>query len=806
MARILIVDDEPDTREVLGEFLRAEGHAVVGADDADSALHQLDETEFDVVVTDILLPRITGVELLRRIQASYPHVQVVVMTGAPGVATASEALRGGALDYVCKPVTKDTIVRVVANAVRVKALNDAKRRLEAENRAFQEDLGRLVDERTRQLRHSEERARELLRFNEGVLNALTARICVLAEDGTVVAVNRAWPESAAAAPAAADLGVGGNYLAACEGVAGEGKEIAEAVARGVRAVARGDLPEFSVEYPYLAADRERWSQLRATRFAGEGPVRIVVAHLDITQRKQAERHIADTLSLNHTIIESSPIGITAYRDNGEPILTNRAMAELMGLTQEQILTQNFRELETWQRSGLRGAAMEALSTAQEQGLEVCHEPILGHRVWLMCRFVPFMHERKPHLLLLAEDVTEKKLTEAKFLRAQRMESIGSLASGIAHDLNNILAPIVMCAPLLALEHTTNSREELARMIESSAHRAVGVVKQLLGFARGKGGQKSKLQVRYLIHDITRIARETFPRTIKVEEVVGPDLWPVAADVTQLHQVLLNLCVNARDAMPSGGKLRIQAENVILDDHYASMHKEAVSGPYVRLQVEDTGTGIPDPIQEHIFESFFTTKGEEQGTGLGLTTVRGIVRDHKGIVGFRSVPGRGTTFEVHLPAVPEAEVQTEAAEARGLISRGHGELVLVVDDEPTVCDAVRRSLERQGYAVLQAHDGIDALAQFAAHRGAVRAVVTDSMMPLMDGVTLARTLRAMSVETPIIVSSGGLFGSSGESVLSAFAELGIRHILHKPHSAEALLQALGELLSSATVTGDCEETR
>ncbi len=802
MARILIVDDEQSVREVLAGMLSAEGREVGWAADANEARQRLNEAEYDVVLLDAALPRIGGVELLQSIQAEHPHVQVVILAEAEGVEVANATGRMGAQDYVLKPITKPAVERAVKNAVRFKSLADSQRRLEAEKRAWEENLERLVEERTREPREREARACERAEFSEAILNALAVRVCVLAEDGKILAMNRAWPQGVGAAPAGGHLGTGDNYLTACERATGEGSEPAVAAGRGVRAVGRGEVPEFAMEYPCHThtPDRQAWTKLRVTRFAAGGQVRMVLAQEDITERKETERRTAETLNLHHTILEASPIGLTAYRAGGEAILANQAMAQLIGISRKDLLAESLLQVETWQRSGVLGRAMEVLASSEEQEVEVCHEPSLGKRLWFVCRIVPFAHAGKPHLLLLATDVTEKKLTEAKLMRAQRMESIGSLASGIAHDLNNILTPILMCAPLLPAEQVAENRDELARIIESSANRAVGIVKQLLSFARGNGGQKPKLQLRYLVRDIARIVRETFPRTIRVEEEIAPNLWPVVGDVTQLHQVMLNLCVNARDAMPSGGRLTLRAANVFLDEPYVSMHQEARPGAFVRFEVEDTGTGIPEAVQAHIFESFFTTKGEAQGSGLGLTMVQGIVREHKGFVGFRTQPDRGTTFEVHFPAVPEAETQEEATEIQASIPRGHGELVLLVDDEPAVCEALRRSLERQGYAVLAAHDGIEALARFAAHQNAVRAVITDCMMPLMDGVTLSRILRALSADTPIVVSSGGLFGGQGERTLQAFAELGVRHILHKPHNAEVLLRILGELLQPSPANG------
>ena len=304
-----------------------------------------------------------------------------------------------------------------------------------------------------------------------------------------------------------------------------------------------------------------------------------------------------------------------------------------------------------------------------------------------------------------------------------------------------------------------------------------------------------LQLRHLLREVSRIARETFPRSIHIREHLSGDLWLVCVDATELHQVFLNLCVNARDAMPSGGTMTLHAENVTLDEHSVSGHKGVAAGRFVRIRVQDTGTGIPEHAREHIFESFFTTKGPEQGTGLGLTTVLGIVKNHNGFITFSTAEQKGTTFEVHLPAAPEAQCLAESGQAPEAPPRAHGELILLVDDEPAVRDAERRTLERHGYTVMQAQDGIDGLAQFATQQAWIRAVITDFMMPHMDGVTFCRTLRRLSPQTPIIVSSGGLLAKASDQSLKAFQALGIRHILHKPHNAELLLQALDEAIHS-----------
>lgn len=920
-SRVLIVDDEKSIRRTLGEFLREAGYAVAEAEDADAAMAHLRAGDFDVVVTDIVLPRVTGVELLRRIQGLAPEVQVVMMTGEPTVETATEALRLGAADYLFKPINKAAILRATGNAARIKTLEDTRRRLEAENQAHRENLERLVAERTTQLRQSEARAQDLSRFNQAALDALTAHICVLAEDGTILAVNRAWTEFLRDnPPPARNADVGANYLAVCDAVVGDDAPSAQDAVAGLRAVVRGELPEFSLEYACPSPDQPRWFLLRATRFGGEGPVRIVVAHVNITQRKLAEEALWAERNLLRTLVDSLPVaayakdragrktlvnpvdaynlGVASPREalgktdfdffpreaaerfvaddqavlrDGQPVLNreeritrrdgstgwlltskvplrdadgritglvgiglditqrrqfeeqlrklaraveqspasiiitdcagniefvNPKFTQVTGYTADEVAGKNPRILKSGETPVEEYRRLwEVIAAGQEWRGEFRNKRKDGTLFWETASISPIRDGggKITHFIAVKEDVTEKKLTEAKFLRAQRVESIGSLASGIAHDLNNILTPIILCAPLLELDEGPQTRKALAHTVETSAQRAVGIVKQLLSFARGKEGQKQSVQVRHLVRDMAKIARETFPRSIQVQEECAADLWTVSADATQIHQVLLNLCVNARDAMPHGGKLMLRGENVTLDEHYVSMHQEASPGPFVRIQVEDTGTGIPEEVQDRIFESFFTTKGEGEGTGLGLTTVQGIVKDHKGFLTFKSEAGKGTAFVIHLPAVRETKADTEVFERREEPPQGQGELVLIVDDEPAICETTRRTLERHGYAVLHAGDGIEGLARFSAQQKNVRVVVTDFMMPLMDGVTLSRALRALSPELPIVVSSGGLFGKAGGEALRAYKELGIRHILHKPHTAEVLLRTLGEIL-------------
>lgn len=393
------------------------------------------------------------------------------------------------------------------------------------------------------------------------------------------------------------------------------------------------------------------------------------------------------------------------------------------------------------------------------------------------------------ILSIDTDITERKRLEQQFLRAQRMESIGTLAGGIAHDLNNSLGPIIMALDLLKMKFDDPGSQELLDIISSSAKRGANMVRQVLSFARGVSGERMEVQVAHLIKDIEKITNETFLKHIQVRSGVAPGLWVVLGDPTQLHQVLMNLCVNARDAMPHGGVLTISAENLTLDDHYAGLNPDAHAGPYLYISVEDTGIGMSPEIMERIFDPFFTTKELGHGTGLGLSTSLAIIKSHGGFIRVNSEVGKGTTFEIYLPAQTEAVV-SETAPVAVELPRGNGELILVVDDEASVRQITRQTLEAFGYRVVLASDGAEAVATYASRGAEIAVVLTDMMMPVMDGPATIKVLRIMNPNLPIIAASGL---TKGQAV--PIPNLGVKHFLSKPFTAEILLKALHQILKN-----------
>jgi PAS domain S-box-containing protein len=395
------------------------------------------------------------------------------------------------------------------------------------------------------------------------------------------------------------------------------------------------------------------------------------------------------------------------------------------------------------------------------------------------------------ILTVNTDITEKKQLETQFLRAQRMESLGTLAGGIAHDLNNVLTPIMMTVQLLETKLQDEQSLEWLSIMETNVKRGADLVKQVLSFSRGLEGQRKTLEVGRLISEIEQIAKQTFSRAIEVRtDLTSQNLWTIAGDATQLHQVLMNLCVNARDAMPEGGILEISAINQWIDAHYARMNFEAKVGPYVVITVSDTGTGIPQKIVDKIFEPFFTTKELGKGTGLGLSTVIGIVKSHGGFVNVSSEIGKGTQFKVYLP-VKQSGVTDCTPAAQQELPSGHGELILVVDDEDAIREVTKTLLETNDYRVLVASDGIEAITLYTQHKEEISAVLIDMMMPSMDGPTAIRVLKKINPQVKII----GVSGLVSNHKMIELVGNSVKTFLPKPYTSNELLKNLQTVLST-----------
>ncbi len=398
---------------------------------------------------------------------------------------------------------------------------------------------------------------------------------------------------------------------------------------------------------------------------------------------------------------------------------------------------------------------------------------------------------KDAFLIVETDISERKKIEAQFLRVQRLESIGALAGGISHDLNNVFTPLIMTAQLLIEGAEDEKTSQLANIIMTSARHGSDLVKQVLHFVRGNQGENLPFRLEHLVKDITNLLRETFPKNIRIRSSYSPDLWSVVGDATRLHQVLMNLSVNARDAMPAGGELKITLQNFIVDETFARLHGEAQPGKYIRCDVTDTGTGMTEDVCQKVFDPFFTTKAPGQGTGLGLATVRTIVNGHQGFIDLKSTPGVGTCFQVYLPACDENESRTTSPAVT--LPRGHGELVLIADNEHAVREIVKTTLEDCGYRTLLADDGISALSLFAQQKNEIRCVLIDRVMPNLDGFICAQAIRQISRDAAIILTSAA---TEPETSIDRYRSLPAV-FLPKPFSKTDLLQVLADSLTPGT---------
>lgn len=401
------------------------------------------------------------------------------------------------------------------------------------------------------------------------------------------------------------------------------------------------------------------------------------------------------------------------------------------------------------------------------------------------------------VLVLAEDAAELLQLNEDRLRAHRHECVGMLSGGIAHDLNNVLQPISMFLDLLRYRLPDAESVEMLDAVEANLRRSTDLVRQILAFSSGARTEQRALNIPELISEVSTFIRSTFPKTIQFQVTVPDNIHPVMGNATQLEQVLLNLCVNARDAMPDGGRIKIEVSNFYADESFVRRQSHAQPQSYVRITVSDTGHGIPRPLRKKIFEPFFTTKGPNKGTGLGLATAVGIIRNHGGFLTLETEEGCGSSFHAFLPAStgPLEPISLPPSIPEIQKANGHGEAILLVDDESTVLKVMTRSLEKSGYRVLAAEDGDQGYALYKHHQKDVRLVITDMAMPGMDGPALISALKKINPKVKIICTSG--FGSS--SGKNSPSELGVHAILSKPCNSRVVLQAIQEALQTEPPT-------
>lgn len=523
--------------------------------------------------------------------------------------------------------------------------------------------------------------------------------------------------------------------------------------------------------PFLAADGK--------------PFQYVAIRSEITQRKLGEERIRQQASL----LDKAQDAILVCDLNFQLLYWNKGAERIYGWLAEEAAGRSISELLCAGDSAQVMEAIAALEKADEWKSEWQQttrraEPIIVESRWTLVRNEKGVPD---YYLVTNTDITEQKRAEEHLFRAQRMESIGTLAGGIAHDLNNILSPIIMGIDMMQLNQVDEETGRWLAIMKENAERGADLVKQVLTFARGMDGERISVQLKHIVKDLVGVLKETLPKSIAVKYDVETELWTISADPTQIHQVLMNVCINARDAMPSGGTLTIKAKNVSIDENYARMNIDAEPGNYARLTVADTGTGMTRDVLQWIFDPFFTTKEIGKGTGLGLATTLTIVKSHGGFINVYSEPSKGTRFSIYLPSA-EAGKEMEI-EPKNVLPRGHGELVLVVDDEINIRSVTEATLTKFGYRAITAIDGTDALAVYSQQKKKIAAVLTDMAMPYMGGTALIRALRKIDPKIKIIAMSGLM--SEGQT--AELTNLNVNAVLSKPFTAETLLTTLASIL-------------
>ncbi|AKG20774.1 hybrid sensor histidine kinase/response regulator [Calothrix sp. 336/3] len=518
---------------------------------------------------------------------------------------------------------------------------------------------------------------------------------------------------------------------------------------------------------------------------------------EIVKIKQEYQETATSLQQSESTLRSffnsSPImmGVVELKNNDILHLSdNPASAKFFGFTpktMENRLASEMGILPEYLQQWIQ-YYLQAEATQSPVHFEYNHTTPQGQK-YLRATVASIHGEKTSHprrFAYIVEDITPQKQLEKQFLRAQRMESIGTLASGIAHDLNNVLSPILMSVQLLKAKCENEGDRQILAIAENNAKRGANLVKQVLSFARGIEGEHTYISVKNLIAEMQQIITQTFPKSITLNAEIPVETAQVCGDSTQLHQVLMNLCLNARDAMPNGGILDLSADNIFIDENYAKMHLDAQAGNYVIITVADNGIGIKNELLDRIFEPFFTTKEFGKGTGLGLSTVMGIIKGHGGFITVKSTLGKGTTFQIFLPT--EFRKSIPISEELDTYD-GYGKFILVIDDEPAIREITAKSLENYNYQVLTACDGIEAVALYAQYKDKINLAIVDMMMPNMDGTSTITTLHRMNPQLPIVAVSGT------SQKLSLEANSAYTVFLPKPYTTHELVKILSRLVGN-----------
>ncbi len=811
MTRALIVEDSPTQAQHLQLLLESEGFAVVVARDGQDGLQRLQAGRFDIVLSDVVMPGLTGYELCReaKAQAATRDVPIILLTTLRDPWDIVEGLAVGADNFITKPFQREELLGRIHSILANRALREqTKFKLGIE----MELLGRRVcvtsdkqqildllistfEELVRTKRREEEsqRFQEVLResqhFLQSTLDALPLGILVLNHDGAVIAANAAWESfDRGAALLGAPCPVGANYLELCESAQGGHAGELRSAAAGIRTmISAGPTGRCEQEIACRGPTEPRWFVVNVTRIGEASPAQVVVAHEEVTPRKRSEELLARSEECYRRLFHDALTGNFLAKPDGTIVACNPAFGDMFGFAsvaeaQSVGMAALFPSPDVWP------SLLETLRTQEQVELR---EMVLRHRAGKPIQAVANIAGTFDSQRELVEikgylfDVTERKKLEQQLRQSQKMEAVGQLAGGVAHDFNNLLT-IVLGYSSCALEQLTPQdrwHEEFST-IEATAERGAALTRQLLAFSRKQVMEPKHIDLGATVKDMQQMLRRMIGEHITLHLQTAPDLCPVYADPNMIGQVIVNLAVNARDAMPSGGTLTIQTSNVLLDASSVLGSSGLEPGPHVLMSVADTGCGMDQEVQAHLFEPFFTTKEKGKGTGLGLSTVHGIVKQSGGAIVVYSEVGLGTTFKIYLPAAPCPSQALPTSAPREELLQASGTILLVEDDE-NLRHMVYKALRQQGYEVLIATSGREAVTVYDHGAAEIDLLITDVVMPQMSGCELAKTLAGCGRDLPVLYMSG----YSVEFIANQHELDGSAAFLMKPFTVRQLLCAV-----------------
>lgn len=766
--RVLIVEDDHGLSHLFSEVLENHGLRCATAANANDCLGRIREWKPDLLILDYSLPDMDGAALIQELDRLGALPAFLVITGHGDEKVAVQFMKMGARDYLVKD---PRLLRRLPDVVK-RVMGDVatQRRLAAAETSLREANQRL----TMHIEHT------------------PLAVIELDATGNILAWN---PAAAAIFGYYHEEAVGQHWrLIVPEKARPKVDEVWRCLIEQ-RGGSRSTNENITKDGRTIVCD---WFNTPLVDADGR-TIGVTALALDVTERVQSERALRESEERFRLVSMASSdlVYSCVFHDADPPCLDwlAGAVERITGYTVSELMgRKSWAFLVAEEDQPLFRSRVVGLHPGENGLCELRLRRADGTIIWVSSTARCVEDALAPggrRLHGALTDVTESKRIELQYLRAQRLETLGSLASGVAHDLNNVFTPIMMSVSLLQGLARDPHEVEMVNLLEDCARRGAGILRQLLQFSRGHEGVTESVLLGDIVREIGHIIQETFPRNIVFSQQVSPELWPVRADQTQMHQVLLNLCVNARDAMPSGGQLSVTARNEQLDEKFTRRQFGARPGPHVAVRVEDTGSGMPPDILEKIFEPFFTTKPVGKGNGLGLPTVLDIVRKHSGFITVESTVGRGSQFTVYLPAAPEVADATPGDD-QPVAHQSAGGLVLLVDDEPAIRFMVERTLHQVGYQVIATDDGREATTLLTRHASEIRLVITDMMMPNVDGLETIRLLRAIKPDLPIVAISG-VFGFRAE--LENLPPPRI-HFLEKPFAIDGLLAILHEALGPA----------